>query len=242
MQEKETRTVGVILAAGKGERMGGEIPKQFLLLEDKPLFLYSVLTFAASTLIDELCLVIPQGREQALRAWVERFVKEKPVHYVLGGATRTLSSYNAYTYYRELGVRVNLVIHDAARPLLSIVDLEAVTAVLAISPAAVLATPTPDTVYQVNEGHTIVNIPPRSSLWCAQTPQAFRAEVFEKMYACEPHDTQLTDDVGLMRAVAPDLPIRLVEATDPNPKLTTAKDLPWLKYLLEERKEPNKGE
>ena len=62
------------------------------------------------------------------------------------------------------------------------------------------------------------------------------------MYACEPKDAQLTDDVGLMRAVAPDLPIRLVEATEPNPKLTTAKDLPWLKYLLEERKEPNKGE
>ena len=242
MQEKETRTVGVILAAGKGERMGGEIPKQFLLLEDKPLFLYSVLTFTASTLIDELCLVIPSGREQEIRAWVERFVKEKPVRYVLGGATRTLSSYNAYRSYRELGVRVNLIIHDAARPLLSLQDLNAVTAALAISPAAVLATPSPDTVYQVNEGHTIVDIPPRSSLWCAQTPQAFRAEVLEKMYACEPKDAQLTDDVGLMRAVSPDLPIRLVEATKPNPKLTTAKDLPWLKYLLEEHKEPTKGE
>lgn len=232
MVEKKTRTVGVILAAGKGERMRRGLPKQFLPLGGKPLFLHSVALFCASSLIDEVCLVIPRDRESDLCEWLAPYEKEKPMHCVVGGVTRALSSYNAYAYYRACGERVNFVIHDAARPLLARQDLEAVTEALCSAPAAVLAIPTPDTIYEVDEGDTITNIPSRSSLWCAQTPQAFRAEVLERMYAARPEEALVTDDVGLMRSLCPELPIRLIEATAPNPKLTTPKDLPWLEYLL----------
>ena len=72
-------------------------------------------------------------------------------------------------------------------------------------------------------------------MWHALTPQAFQFDVLEMMFKERPTNPSYTDDVSIMRATCPGIPIQIVEAQDPNPKLTTQQDWAWVNFLLQER-------
>lgn len=241
---QKVKTIGVILAAGKGERMQSQKPKQFLELEDKPVLVHSFETFRDSPLIDQICVVAPiKGDVKEVFDLLLPYIPcDKYIQLVKGGDTRADSIYAAYLLFHDVKKsedgkieKFRFVIHDAARPLLSMRDLHSVIESLNVYPAVVLATRCRDTMYQVNELRDIVDIPSRDFLWHALTPQAFQFEVLEMMFNERPTNPSYTDDVSIMRATCPGIPIQIVEAQDPNPKLTTQQDWAWVNFLLQER-------
>ena len=226
------RNIAVLLAGGSGTRMHAELPKQFLLLAGKTVLQHVVDTFVASSLIDEICLVLPRSSF----SWVEgaAWWKEitKPIKIIEGGASRTLSSYSAYSAYCNVMDGVNLLFHDVARALLSLRDLECVLRTLSLHDGVVLGAPTTDTIYELDARGGIQRILDRSLLWSAQTPQVFRGTVLRRAFECWKSAGALSysDDVSLVKSMIPEADIHLVVAQDFNMKITTPADMMVAEY------------
>ena len=198
--------VGHVPAGGGGERLGADRPKAFVVCAGRPLLEWSVDVLAA--VCERVVVAVPPGYEQA----PDR---------VLGGASRSASVRSALVAAPEATVAV---VHDAARPLVSRELVERCLAALEGADGAVAAVPVTDTIHAVGAGSVIESTPPRSTLWAAQTPQVFRADVLRR--ALEVDDELLaaaTDDASLVLAAGGR--VRVVEAPRENIKVTTAADL-----------------
>ena len=224
MKAEKRKNVAVVLAAGRGTRMGGTTPKQFLEINGKTVLEHSVEAFEKCGFIDETAVVTIQGYEATVREMGERNGWKKLRHVLSGGAERTDSSLAAIRAYE--GSDVNLLFHDAARPYVSQRVIESVCRTLESSEAAVTAVPAVDTIYETCGG-CISRIPDRSTLRCAQTPQGFRLSVVEAAYRKAMADPQFraTDDCGVVHKYCPEVPIILVEGEAANKKITYKEDL-----------------
>ena len=127
MNEKSRpgKTIGVILGAGRGIRMspGGDL-KQFLNLEGKPIFFYSIEAFDACPSIDEILVVVPPGMTAKMKSMLERRDLRVPVKIMVGGKKRQDSSFKAVELLSRRGDVEIVAIHDAARPLISSETIE----------------------------------------------------------------------------------------------------------------------
>ena len=124
----------------------------------------------------------------------------------------------------------NILLHDAARPFVSARIIEDVCKALETHKAVTVAIPATDTMYSVSEtatGKTVQAIPPRATLMCAQTPQAFRLETIAAAYchALQAPHLQATDDCGIVRTYLPNTPIYIVQGEAGNRKITYKEDL-----------------
>ncbi len=210
----------LIVAAGSGSRHGGELPKQYQLLGSRPMLRHSVETFCRHPAIDRVRVVIGAGHAELYRTAVGALPVETSIQ---GGATRQES------VRRGLEALANdppdlVLIHDAARPLVSPDVISRVIATLDAADAAVAALPVVDTLRR--EGGGIVD---RNSLWQVQTPQGFR---FERILAAHraATDDLATDDAGLAERAG--IPITLVEGSMSNLKVTRAGDLATAEAFL----------
>jgi 2-C-methyl-D-erythritol 4-phosphate cytidylyltransferase len=223
------RNIGVILAGGTGSRLGAGIPKQFLPLKGKEILLYSVETFLRHKGIDEVAIVT----HKAYLEQVKKLVKELPRHVEIltGGQERYESSLNALKHYSKKGD--NIILHDAARPLVSEAVLNGVLEALKDYEAVTVAVPTTDTILVVDELEA-VEIPQRRRLYNCQTPQGFRLEVLEKAYELGLADAEFvaTDDCGVVKKYLPHKAIRVVLGEPANMKLTYEKDMVILESYL----------
>lgn len=215
--------VGVVLAGGSGIRMGGPQPKQFLPLGSKLVIEYSIDTFCHHPMIDEVVVVVSASRVDEVRQMCAS--RPKVRHVVAGGAERHLSSLAAIGLYRGR-TDVNLLLHDAARPLMDAALLSRVLEALRHHEAVSVAIAATDTVYVV-QGDTVQSIPPRHTLRLAQTPQAFRLPVLEAAYAQGLLDPTFatTDDCGVVLRYQPAVAIHVVEGDGRNFKLTRQEDM-----------------
>jgi 2-C-methyl-D-erythritol 4-phosphate cytidylyltransferase len=198
--------VGVVPAGGGGERLGADRPKAFAVCAGRPLLEWSVDVLAA--VCERVVVAVPPGYE-------------RPPDRVAGGASRSASVRNALAAAPEATVAV---VHDAARPLVTRELVERCLVALEGADGAVAATPVTDTIHAVGAGATIESTPPRSTLWAAQTPQVFRADILRR--ALDVDDELLaaaTDDASLVLAAGGR--VRVVEAPLENIKVTTAADL-----------------
>lgn len=208
--------IAVILAAGSGTRVGGDIPKQYRTLQDGRTVLQTCIdAFTACPLIDDVVVITPE----------------------IGGKTRSESSWKALCkVYNEQCVQhgenssdINVLIHDAARPFVSQRILEDVCKALEQHEAVTVAVPATDTIYECtmqNAQCTIKAIPDRATMWRAQTPQAFRLSVIRRAYelAFQNNYVQATDDCGIVRHYMPEVPIYIVEGEESNRKITFKED------------------
>jgi 2-C-methyl-D-erythritol 4-phosphate cytidylyltransferase len=204
--------VGLIPAGGSGERLGADRPKAFVVCAGRPMVEWSL--EALSSACSRVVVAVPPGHEQ---------LPDR----VAGGASRSESVRRALDAAPEATV---LVIHDAARPLVT-ADLVArcIDALDGVD-GVIAATPVTDTVHVASPDLLIASSPDRSTLWAAQTPQVFRADVLRR--ALEDGDPA-TDEAAVVAAAGGT--VRLIEGPSENIKVTTPTDLRLAEALLRER-------
>jgi 2-C-methyl-D-erythritol 4-phosphate cytidylyltransferase len=213
--------VALVVAAGRGERLGTAVPKAFAILAGRPMVQWSIAALEEVVAIEEIVVALPQGVD----------APEGTIG-VAGGTQRSHSVQAALAAARAADV---VVVHDAARPLLTAALVEDCLAAIAAGDcdAAIAAAPVTDTVKEC-DGATVVRTLDRSRLWTVQTPQAFRREALER--ALDQDDEIVgaaTDDAALVEALGGT--VRLVPAPRENLKVTTPLDLRVAELLLRER-------
>lgn len=231
---KKTKCVAVVLAGGRGKRMGTTLAKQYLMIHDRPVLWYSLNVFEESELIDEVILVAGKGQiPYCRREIVERYGFQKIRAVVEGGAERYHSVWEGLRVLEQAGWRNGCIfIHDGARPFISEEILERAYNEVCKSRSCVVGMPVKDTIKIADENGCIHMTPKRSRVWQIQTPQVFAAdliipayrEVIQKEKELLGQGIQITDDAMVVENVC-GCPIRLVEGSYENIKITTPEDL-----------------
>jgi 2-C-methyl-D-erythritol 4-phosphate cytidylyltransferase len=212
----------LVLAAGRGERLGLPVPKAFVPLAGRPLLLHALAALAASPAIE---CVVPVIARADLERWErlapERAAIPKLAAPAFGGAERQDS---VKAGLGALGPDVRWVaVHDAARPFVRPAAIARVVEAARRSGAAILAAPVPDTIKRVRAGR-VVETPPRAECWAAQTPQVFRIELLrEGLAKAQAEGRVATDDAQLVEWLG--APVAVVEGDPDNWKLTRPEDL-----------------
>ncbi|MDR0939314.1 MAG: bifunctional cytidylyltransferase/SDR family oxidoreductase [Mediterranea sp.] len=222
------KNIAIILAGGVGSRLDLSTPKQFFKVAGKMVVEHTVDAFERNPHIDEIAIVSNPFYIADFETIVIKNGWTKVKRILKGGRERYDSSLSAIKAYE--GEEVNLIFHDAVRPLVSQRILNDVTKALAKYDAVDVAMPATDTIIEVN-GDYIYQIPDRSRLKRGQTPQAFRQEVIAKAYGIALQDPsfKVTDDCGVVAKYLPDVPVYVVEGEESNMKLTYKEDT----YLLD---------
>lgn len=228
------RNIAVVLAGGTGSRMGSSVPKQFLQLSGRAVIEYSIEVFNGHPAIDEVAVVVhPEWRDEMERI-VGRNQWDKLTKVIDGGSERYMSSLNAIMAYIDEPDDTNLLLHDAARPMVSTQIVDRVVEALRTHEAVGVAVPSTDTVWEVHPditendfGRFVTRIPERRLMWRAQTPQAFRLPLIRDAYqrALQDPQFQATDDCGVVRKYMPGVKIQVVEGEENNRKITFKEDL-----------------
>lgn len=232
------RNIAFILAGGTGSRVGGETPKQFLLLDDgRSILEHSVDAFEQSCFIHEIAIITHPDRMQETQAIIDRNAWTKVTQIISGGHERWESSWHAisaYLHEEKKDPDTFYWFHDAARPFVSQAILSRVGEALKSHLAVTVAVPVTDTLYMVRgEGlkvkgeKTVESIPPRASFMRAQTPQAFHYLAIGPAYmrAIQKGKIKATDDVGILMEYNPDVDVYIVEGEEDNRKITYKEDL-----------------
>lgn len=228
--------VAIILAGGKGNRMGTECPKQFLELRGKTILEYSIHAFEQNPHIDEIAVVVAPEYHHRLEDMKLLNGWTKLTKVLEGGKERSDSSLAAIRAYE--GQEVNLLFHDAARPLVTQAIIDQVCEALLTQEAVGVGIPSVDTIMQV-EADCITQVPDRTTLQRMQTPQAFRATTITEAYrrALADPNFRATDDCGVVLHYLPEVPIYVVKGDERNLKLTYAANLDTLDRLLADEEE-----
>ena len=221
-----TSCTALIVAAGRGSRFGGPLPKQYALLAGQPVLRRTVAAFQAAPAIDRILVVIGSGDDAHYEAAAQGLGLPAPVP---GGVSRQQSVLNGLEALAATAPDL-VAIHDAARPFVRRADIEACLAAVSADgiDGAILGIPLADTLKRIGDGNAISETVPRRDLWRAQTPQVFR---FAPLLAAHRaaaslgalEATALTDDAAVAERAG--LKVVMVAGSGDNRKITTAEDL-----------------
>jgi 2-C-methyl-D-erythritol 4-phosphate cytidylyltransferase len=222
-------TSAIIVAAGKGTRMGANQEKLFLEVAGRPIVAHTWGQFDRAACITEIILVVRAGGEPALARLAGQWGFQKPHRFVVGGAERQDSVWNGL---EALSPSSEIVaIQDAARPCTPAALIAATVDAARETGAAVAAHPVTDTIKESPDGRLVQRTLDRARLWAVQTPQAFRVEVIRRAIAeARRQGRVFTDDTAACELIGQ--PVRLVLSDAPNPKVTRPEDLPYIGMLL----------
>lgn len=221
--------VAVILAGGIGSRLDSSYPKQFFKVAGKTVIEHTIDVFESNGLIDEIAIVINAAYLTTMEELVLKNGWKKVRKILKGGAERYHSSLAAiHAYAGQEGI--NLIFHDAVRPLITNRIIDDTVRALEIYHAVDVAVPAVDTIIST-EGDFIDAIPDRSKLRRGQTPQGFKLETIRDAYeyALKDPDFKSTDDCGVVLKYLPEEKIYVVRGEEANMKLTYKED----SYLLD---------
>jgi 2-C-methyl-D-erythritol 4-phosphate cytidylyltransferase len=223
----------IVAAAGTGERLGGDAPKALVDTAGKPLAAWCLVALAAAESVERAVVAAPPGFERELAGLAKHSAPGLAVEVVAGGASRSRSVANALAAAGDASV---VVVHDAARPLVSPELVDRCVAELERSgcDGAVAAARATDTIKEADAGGHVIATLERRDLWAVQTPQAFRAAALRDALASGAVDGAY-DDAQLVEAVGGD--VRIVEAPRENLKVTTSVDLRMAELLLAKRRD-----
>lgn len=232
VSEKKIPCVVIIVAAGSGERMGGDIPKQYQHLGGACVLRRTIEAFLGHPAVDAVQVVIRPGHEAWYQAATEG-LSLLPVVY--GGQTRQESVREGLKALSAPGCG-RVLIHDAARPLVSSTLIQRVVDGLATSRAVLPVLPVADTLRRTDAVGT--SIIPRDGVVVAQTPQGFCFSTIHEAHQ-QPGHENFTDDVALAEHL--DIPVQHVQGERENFKLTTEEDMIFAAKLLSTRRETRVG-
>jgi 2-C-methyl-D-erythritol 4-phosphate cytidylyltransferase len=223
--------MAVVLGGGTGTRFGAALPKQLLTLNGKTLVEHCVEAFAGVPGVGEILLVVPSAYHEEAK----RLVGAQVSAVIEGGVTRPDSVRNALAYIglRHDPAETGVLIHDAARPLVTKRIITDCIAALNDHDAIGTAVPTSDTILVVENG-VIAHVPPRETQYRAQTPQCFRLATIMKAHALAAADPSFTptDDCGVVLRYLPEIPVHIVPGSESNLKVTYPSDLAIAEALL----------
>lgn len=215
--------VGVVIAGGgAGRRFGGRLPKQFLRLGDRTILEYSIAAFQAVAAVRQIVVVAPAAHLRRTERLVRRADFSKVVAVIAGGKHRQDSVRRGLTAFHRTPAVV--LVHDAARPLVSRSIIQGVIAGAVRYGAAVVGTRVSDTIkIERRKGFSTATLD-RSRLWTVQTPQGFRYPLLVKAHRAAAHAGFTgTDESSLAERIG--IPVRLVAGDRRNVKITTWEDL-----------------
>ena len=217
--------IGIVIpAAGQGKRMGAGYNKQFLMLMDKPILAHTIRLFEESNFVSEIVIVAAEGDVSIIEELVYHQEFQKVVAICIGGVFRQDS---VRAGVRALSPTIQrIVVHDGARPLLTLQAFHKFLEVTQGHSAAIMGVDIKDTVKRVDIAGNVLETLPRDNLRAVQTPQIFDRRVLE-----EAHQKAVsagyygTDDASLLEWMGH--PVKMVEGMQENIKVTTPEDL-WL--------------
>lgn len=225
-----SRCTAVVLAAGKGSRMGSEVAKQYLPLMGKPVMAHSLETFEQSS-VEEIVLVVTPGEEEYCRLQiVEKYGIRKVSAIVAGGRERYHSVYNGLK--KAAGDYV--MIHDSARAFLTVDLVERCRREVTACGACVVGVPVKDTMRVTDADGYAVATPPRSNMWSVQTPQCFSLPLILEAYCgllSQGDDAAVTDDAMVLEKMT-DQKIKMIPGSYQNIKITTPEDMLFGEAIL----------
>jgi 2-C-methyl-D-erythritol 4-phosphate cytidylyltransferase len=222
------RALAILVAAGRGERMGSERPKAFLDLAGEPLLLRAARAFDAAPSVGQLVAVVPAAEREAARALLEPIRK---LLAVVPGGERRQDSVLEGMKQAPAGFDGVVLVHDAARPLVDVALVERVVREAAACGAALPVLPLADTVKRVRDG-SVVETLDRGELAAAQTPQGFRFPLLAEAYEAAFRDRlTLTDEAMAVERIG--ATVRAVPGSPRNRKLTTPEDLAWAEGVVQ---------
>lgn len=232
-------TYGVILAGGIGSRMGGDKPKQYLTVKDKPIIIYTIEKFLVVPEFEKVIVLCPKQWVEHTKNLIEKHIApaKDRVAVIEGGSTRNETIMNAIKLIESEG-KLNddtvIVTHDSVRPFVTHRIIEENIKAAEEFGACDTVVPATDTIVEAMDNTTISNIPDRSKMYQGQTPQSFKALKLKNMYESLTDEEKdiLTDAAKIF--VIKGEKVALVQGETYNMKITYPYDLRVAKSLLED--------
>lgn len=224
----------IVVAAGKGRRMGGPVSKQYERIHGRAILLYTLYPLLLWDKVHEIIIVISQEEEEIFldRVWNQIKNKEK-LRYVSGGKERYDSVHNGFQAVSKKCRYV--MIHDGVRPFVSQAELEKLYQCAVQCDAAILARKAKDTIKELKPDSSIIRCTPdRSAMVHAQTPQCFSTKVYADALAWaleEDEIARITDDASMVERYGH--AVSVVEGEEKNIKITTPLDRVLAQWLIE---------
>lgn len=216
------KNIAIIVCSGKGQRMGANLPKQFLKLKEKPIITHTIEKFEKCEMIDEIIIVVSKEYKEYFENEIilkNNFKKISKI--ALGGKERLNSVYNGLVNIKDENSIV--LIHDGVRPFIKIEHIKNIINETKKYKACVLGVKAKDTI-KICQNNTIKQTPERENIWLAQTPQAFEFSIIKKAYEKAIENNFFgTDDASLVENIGID--IKMVLGDYENIKITTKEDL-----------------
>ncbi len=211
------KNYALIVAGGSGQRMRNSVPKQFLLIHNKPILLHTVEKFSKTNLFDKIILVLSSNHREQWNQIVKDYSFNSHITVVDGGNSRYESVKNGL---KEVDNDGYIAIHDGVRPLVSELLIKKCMNELLVNMSAVPSIPLVDSIRQVSNASN--EIAERNNFRIIQTPQCFHSDLLKKAYE-EIEDFELTDDASVFEKFGQK--IHLIEGDPMNIKITVASDL-----------------
>ncbi len=228
----------VIVGAGKGERLGADVPKCLVTIDSIPLIVMAAWAFEQADVIDSTVLVVPSGYETEVQSAVESARLKKVVAIKPGGLRRQDSVSNGVSALP--GHIDSILVHDGARSLVTVKVIQDVAEALNSEAAATVALPIHSTIHRSKDGLASESVE-RTNLWAAQTPQGFRRDLLISAFDIAERDNlTVTDEITLVREVH-NVHARLVIGDPLNIKITDQHDLKSYTHFLQTRAGQIKG-
>ncbi len=234
---KKTYVAAIILSAGSGSRMGTDVTKQWLKIDELPVFVHSLLAFESCRAVKEIVLCVKSEEFSMYSGIAEKYGIKKLRAVVCGGKTRADS---ALTGFRAISDKTtHVAIHDAARCLVTPKMISTVISKAVTFGAAAAACRATDTVKICDENGVVQRTPERSKVWQAQTPQVFETEIYRaSAYLALSDKIAVTDDCSLAEHAG--FKVHLVDCGKENIKITEPIDLYFASAILSKRKDGEK--
>ncbi len=221
----------VIVAAGKGERMGAVLPKPFLSLAGTPLLIHTFRSLTRSPLIAKVIIVIAPEREALCHDMLGAHGPFSVPFCIVHGGPERQDSVRFGLAALDPACEV-VVIHDAARPFIAAEVINHSIAVAAEAGGALVAIPVRDTIKRVDQSGVVLETVPRQGLWLAQTPQTFRVPLIREAHArALAEGVAMTDDAALVEWLGGQ--VRVILGDSLNFKITTPDDWRLAEAIIE---------
>lgn len=231
--ENRGKNTAIVLAGGSGSRMKSTVKKQYLIMQGRPVLCHSLEVFQNHPQIDEIVLVCGKGEtEQCRHEIVEKYGFSKVTQITEGGKERYHSVYEGLKMVTDCQY---VLIHDGARPFVNAEILDRIFRELPKSRACVVGMPVKDTIKMSDSAGFVECTLPREKLWMIQTPQSFEytliREAYDRLMEEDNPAVKITDDAMVAEYILK-LPVKLVEGSYDNIKITTPEDLLLAELIL----------